>query len=291
MSKKSWIITSIVGVCIFLALAITFFFTDLQISILAATNNLENPNFFLKSLAAVGEFPIYIGPLLFALVYGRTNKTKLWKLIASFVGLMVVYIAGIRLVGGIFEEFYSSELGALQYGLLAIASLLVYVLLFLLFQKFNVDNLVKLRDVSLIMMLVSAASFGGVQVVKHVMGRVRFRALDETYSEFTNFLTIRDFLGGLEGDDFKSFPSGHTASAACLITTLLIPFKFSNKKWITYLTLAVASLYTIVVALSRVFIGAHYASDTLFGCACTVGCFIVVYIIFLKKGWLNARGN
>ena len=291
MSKKLWIIFAAIGGTLFLSLAVTFFFFDLNISIALATDNLQNPNLFLKSCAAIGEFPIYIGPLLFGLVYGRTNKTKLWQLIANFVGFLVVYIASIRLIEGIFEEFFSSELGLTQQVLLAISSLLVYVLFFLLFQKFDVNNLEKLRDVSLIMLIVSVASFAGVQVVKHIMGRARFRALDENYSEFTNFLTIREFLGGLNGDNYKSFPSGHTASAACLLTTTLIPLKLSNKKWLAPLTLAITFAYTFMIALSRVCIGAHYASDVLFGFGCTTICYIVCYIVFIKKGWLNVRSN
>jgi membrane-associated phospholipid phosphatase len=291
MSKKNWIIVSIAISVLFLGLATTFLFTDLQISIALASNNLENPNFFLKLAASFGEFPIYVGPVLFGLVYGKTNKTKLWKLIAYFVGFIVVYVGSIRMIGETFEVFFKSELGFPQYLILAISSLLIYVLLFLLFEKIDVNKLEKLRDVSLVMLVVSALSFFGVQVIKHVMGRVRFRALDENYSEFTNFLTIREFLGGLNGDDFKSFPSGHTASAACLLTSFLIPLKLSNKKWVSYLTLALTLIYTILIAVSRVCVGAHYASDVLFGFGITGICFVLTYMIFTKKGWLNVRGN
>ena len=291
MSKKSWIIATITVSILFLGLAITFLFTDLQISIALASKNLENPNFLLKLAASFGEFPIYVGPVLFGLVYGKTNKTKLWKLIAYFVGFIIVYIAGIRMIGETFEVFFKSELGALQYAILAISSLLIYVLFFLLFERIDVSKLEKLRDVSLVMLVVSALSFFGVQVIKHLMGRVRFRALDETYSEFTNFLTIREFLGGLNGDDFKSFPSGHTASAACLLTSFLIPMKLSNKKWISYLTLSASVIYTVLIAVSRVCIGAHYASDVLFGFGITTICFVLSYMIFTKKGWLNVRSN
>ena len=90
MSKKNWIIISIAISVLFLGLATTFLFTDLQISIALASKNLENPNFFLKLAASFGEFPIYVGPVLFGLVYGKTNKTKLWKLIAYFVGFIVL---------------------------------------------------------------------------------------------------------------------------------------------------------------------------------------------------------
>jgi membrane-associated phospholipid phosphatase len=206
------------------------------------------------------------------------------------VGLIVTYVASIRLVGGIFESFYSSELSTLQTALLAVSSLLFYVLLFLLFTRFKQENLVKLRDISLIMMLVSAFSFVSVTGIKYIMGRASFRILDENYSEFSNFLTM-NFLRGLEGDGYRSFPSGHTGSATCLLTLFLVPMKLCNKKWVSYLVLGASFVYAVVVALSRIMIGAHYASDVLFGFGCSVVSFAIIYFVFYKKGWLNARGN
>ena len=79
MSKKKIIIPSVIGALIFLTLAVVFFFYDLNISIALASDNLSDPNFFLKLCASIGEFPIYVGPMLFGLVYGLTNKTMCIK--------------------------------------------------------------------------------------------------------------------------------------------------------------------------------------------------------------------
>ena len=291
MTKRRILITALSFFIVFLALAITFLFTDLQISIALASNNVKNPNFFLKLCAALGEFPIYIGPIMFGLIYGLTNRTRLWQLIAHFVGFVVTYVASIRLVGGVFEEFLSSELGIFHYSLLAVSSLLLYTLFYLIFTHFNEENLLRIKDVATIMTIVSAASFVIITGTKYVVGRVRFRALDESYSEFTNFITIKNFLGGTNGDDFRSFPSGHTGSATCIIMLTMIPMRLSNKKWMGYTVFALSLAYALTIALSRVFIGAHYASDVLFGFTITIVCFLITYFVFKKKGWLNARGN
>jgi len=291
MTKKRILIIGLVSIGVFLSLAITFLFTDLHISIALASNNVDNPNFFLRLCAALGEFPIYIGPIMFGLIFGLTNKTKLWQLIAHFVGFVITYVASIRLMGGVFEEFLYSELGIFHYSLLAVSSLLVYTLFYLMFTHFNEENLLRIKDIALMMTIVSAASFIIITGTKYVVGRVRFRALDDSYSEFTNFLTIKDFFGGVNGDDFRSFPSGHTGSATCIIMLAMIPMRLSNKKWIEYTVFIASLVYALTIALSRIFIGAHYPSDVLFGFTITVVCFILTYFIFYKKGWLNARSN
>lgn len=287
MSKKNSIILSI-GVLIFVALSVTFFFFDLDISIALAK---ENPNFLYVLLAAVGEFPIYIGPILFGLVYGFTSENKNMRLVSHLVGLIAIYIAFIRLTNGIFENFFSSNLGMLQFSLLSLAALFTYVFLFVVFNKIDKEKLYKLRDISLMYLIVSISSFAIVSGLKLVWGRVRFRALSSDYGEYSNFLTVHGFNNSSLGDDYRSFPSGHTNSATSILLLSLIPARFTSKKWIKYLVSVACLIYPIIVALSRIGVGAHYASDVLFGFGISASCFILTYIIFKKKGWLYARSN
>ena len=71
------------GICTgFVLLAIIFFFCDLDISKALAS---DNPNFVYQLLAAIGEFPIYIGPILFGLVFSRTIESKCRRLMFGFI--------------------------------------------------------------------------------------------------------------------------------------------------------------------------------------------------------------
>ena len=155
MSKKNTILLSLLGI-VFISLACIFFFWDLDISISLVK---ENPNFFYVMMAAVGEFPIYIGPVLFGLVYGFTSDYKYLKLASYFVGLIGLYVAFIRLSKGIFEHFLDSNLITIQYVLLSVVSLITYILLFMLFNKVSVKKLYKIRDISLFYLIVSMSSF------------------------------------------------------------------------------------------------------------------------------------
>ena len=108
--------------------------------------------------------------------------------------------------------------------------------------------------------LLEYAFFGYViciQVIKYFWGRVRFRELDVAFSQFTPWYLPQGLTG------FDSFPSGH-AAMGCMLLALLI-FLADAKQWIKNSVLTIIFLCGIVLALSRVVIGAHYASDVLFG--------------------------
>ena len=65
--------------------------------------------------------------------------------------------------------------------------------------------------------VIGMAFFGyviGVQVVKYLWGRVRFRELDAVYSQFTPWYLPQGITG------FDSFPSGHAAMGWMLLAVL-----------------------------------------------------------------------
>ena len=97
----------------------------------------------------------------------------------------------------------------------------------------------------------------GIQIVKFFWGRVRFRELDAVFSQFTPWYLPQGFTG------FDSFPSGHAATGFMLLAILILLEK--KKMWMKNLALTLIIFWGILLAFSRVVIGAHYASDVLFG--------------------------
>ncbi len=97
----------------------------------------------------------------------------------------------------------------------------------------------------------------GIQIVKFIWGRVRFRELDAVFSQFTPWYLPQGFTG------FDSFPSGHAATGFMLLAILILLEK--KKMWMKKLSLTLIIFWGILLAFSRVVIGAHYASDVLFG--------------------------
>ena len=96
-----------------------------------------------------------------------------------------------------------------------------------------------------------------VQPIKIFWGRIRFRDLAENYSDFSAWY----FPQGITGN--QSFPSGHAAMGFMMIALFVF---FADKAF--YKRIIIKGLiisWALAVCASRVIIGAHFASDVLFG--------------------------
>ncbi len=107
-----------------------------------------------------------------------------------------------------------------------------------------------------------------VDGLKLLWGRVRYRDMVAAgdLSAFTPWYVI-NFFGG-----DTSFPSGHTANATVILTSVYY-FKFlpeAKRKTVSTVFAVLLALWVVVVALSRVFVGAHFLSDVLTGGVLTV---------------------
>ncbi|WP_167046722.1 phosphatase PAP2 family protein [Salinibacterium sp. ZJ454] len=100
----------------------------------------------------------------------------------------------------------------------------------------------------------AVASVSVVFVIKNVVGRPRPTEI-------------------LVTPDFGSFPSGHSANAALIATTLGIIF------WRTWVWVA-GSVYTLLMMLSRTYLGAHWISDTIGGMLVGVGVAVILWAPF-----------
>ena len=77
---------------------------------------------------------------------------------------------------------------------------------------------------------------------------------------------------------FNSFPSGHTLSAFTLFIFLAL---ISEKVWMKILF----SIVPLLVALSRVYLGAHFVQDVVFGGAC--GLLLAYMGYLLQRQWFS----
>jgi membrane-associated phospholipid phosphatase len=115
----------------------------------------------------------------------------------------------------------------------------------------------------------------GIQIVKYFWGRVRFRELDTAFSQFTAWYLPQGFTG------FDSFPSGHAATGFMLLAIMILLEK--KKMWIKNLSLTLIILWGILLAISRIVIGAHYASDVFFGSFFIIITFLLLSRYYKKK--------
>ena len=125
-------------------------------------------------------------------------------------------------------------------------------------------------------LLVFAVIMLTVYIIKGIWGRVRFREMQDNFELYTPwYVVVRDSPG-------TSFPSGHTASAA--MTALLIFVLPVQQRRTRNLLVLASVVYSVIVAYSRVVLGAHFFTDTLFAMGITYGGILIASGIYRILG-------
>jgi len=246
-------------ILVWIILAIIFGFTDLEISRAVVDENSLWGLFGRE----YGEVPGYgLIAIALAALIGSYNPDIKKQKIPAYV---IIVIGSILFVLGI---VFSSQVLMLDGGAIILA-LLVFVII-----TFNKDWK-PYRNISAVITILAVINpLLFVQITKILCGRVRFRDLAPGFTDYTPwFLPLGPTSSG------RSFPSGH-AAVGWMFLPLLMTVK--DKKWNDPYKIIMSVLvigWGIFVAMSRVVLGAHYASDVLF----STGVAAVITLIFYKK--------
>ena len=251
-------------IIIWIVFAIIFGFTDLEISIAVVDEN-SVWGIFGRDY---GEMPGYglIAIAISVLIGGYNDDIRKQKIPAY----VIMAIGVILFILGIFFE--SQDL-LLDGGIIFI-SLVLFV--FLTYE----NNWKDYRNIATIITLLAVINpLIFVQITKFLCGRVRFR--DLITPGFTNYTPW--FLPPGPTSSGSSFPSGHTSMSFMFIPILIL---IRNLRWKNPIKAMLALLvigWAVFVGLSRIVIGAHYASDVLFSGGMAVLITILLYRqIYLK---------
>lgn len=110
---------------------------------------------------------------------------------------------------------------------------------------------------ALYFIVASALSAGVVQSLKALVGRARPEEI-------------------LVTTDIGSFPSGHVANAATLAAILIV---LVQRRWVIIVGIG----YTLLMMLSRTYLGAHWLSDTIGGVLVGIGVAAILRAPFARK--------
>lgn len=253
---------------VFAALAVIFGIYDLQIS--NEFVNAESAFGLAMELSGMLVAPyLFIAAGIIISVYSHKSTVTKYKKSKIAIGIVLAF-------GGIcFCSYIYVQLGRLL-------SLLAFVLTGIAFGFFVVflrrkscDELYELLKIAVVTIVYLLAVLAVINIIKIFWGRVRFREMTDP-SQYSPWYLPQ----GINGH--KSFPSGHTSNAATLyVVTMLAPL--CKKYWQRFFCYAVPVLWIIVMAISRVLVGAHFCSDVLFGGLISVGLFYLTRKLVLAR--------
>lgn len=249
---------------VWIILAAIFGVYDLEIS----KQLVNQSSIWAKFLENYGMIPGLLVILSGIYIYFSAIKSEadIW----SIVKKLVFFLVSSGLIFYLFEILFDviASKNLIIFLIISIVINLNFFIIIHKIQQVKSEALIKYSKV-----VVAVALFGYViciQGVKYFWGRVRFRELDFAFSQFTPWYLPQGFTG------FDSFPSGHAAMGWILLPLLIL---LSNKKeWIKNLAVVLVFMWAVVLASSRVVIGAHYASDVLFG-----SLFIIMTFLYFSK--------
>ena len=253
-------------VVVWIILAILFGFYDLNISI-AVVDETSKWGIF---GAYYGEAPGYglIGIAIPTLIGSYNNDIKKQK-IPAYVTLAIGFL--LFVLGFVFDE---------QDLILDGGAIFICLAVFVIF-TYNKDwqNYRKISAVITVLALLNPLLF--VQITKRLCGRVRFR--DLIIPGFTNYTPWFLPPGPTTGE--QSFPSGHTAMSFMFMPLLILVKDRKIKDPVRITTILLVFGWAIFVGLSRIILGAHYASDVLFPAMMAS----VVTILFYKRLYVRRK--
>ena len=251
-----------------------FAFTDLQIS--KAIYNQQSTFGFI--FEAIGEFPAALIASFCSMSLMITrNKDRSVKYILGTIGYSVLVVLFALMAAMLPVKYLSGP--TLLIPLLAI----LYVgLFYIIAKKYTKTNREELRKAAIAGLLTFVFVTIAFNLIKMGWGRERYRNMVATgaFEGFSMWFIPQRFT---TNNEFMSFPSGHSANAAIMIWITLIPTFVTSLKDKKNWFIGFATLWIVLVPISRIIVGAHFASDVTMGVTVTLVIFTLLKEKYIKK--------
>jgi len=287
-SKKHTAVAWLLFAVIFAALLITATFTDLQVSRILTKGTLPEGEFYATGVFGVVcecigcATPYFIGSLAFsvlALYCLRFMENKYIKcggftLLTALSGVMHYIALDDTFKYNIRHLHLEGKPAFVTGEFIVLAAILTFAFT-LAINNYSDDSIKALAKAAFAYALAIAIGGTLVEVLKGPFGRTRFRAMNYAgdFSYYTRWYVLNGqpdkqwMIDTFSSTDAcKSFPSGHTQSASMMFTLVMLKdaLNIKSKKKIALLWTA-GIVWTGIIAVSRIMVGAHFFSDVLMG--------------------------
>lgn len=260
-----------------LALFLIGTFLDLQI----AKTIINKNSLFGKTFDYFGQIVFFI-PLNF-LLYSTIVHFSLYKKISLIFKTFYVFIITISPIIFLSQALWSKYDQSVMISIF-ITSCIYLIFAMLTFVYLNNKPEWLINDpkiftkiiLAIILMIIFALS---TEVLKNIFSRPRPKRVLNNYYEYQPWWDI-SYIHGVGKN--KSFPSGHVTSTITLITPIIL-FKWKSKE--TIFTILFTSIFVILVAISRMILGAHFLTDVTGAVIFSLSWLTVA--LFIKKNYLG----
>lgn len=276
-----------ISIAVFLSIFIIGSFVDLNYAkmIFSPNNQFGITSSVISIIVGYGLLAFFGG----VVIYHAFKFTEIiWQRI-----LLIIFSIGLFAVGTYFsgdEPFgpngwYNPSLKWLGYLIYGVIMIAIYYLGYLFAKKANNPRAIIVVIIFSIFTVV--ALLIGTVLLKSIFSRPRYRiAVHDGYVNFHNWWEpckdaktyIEEY--GLNKDEFKSFPSGHTSvSALSMMFVVALPSLLNKEIKHQVIYFYIALVFTLFVAFIRTLVGAHYLSDVGMGGLITSICTLGFYFI------------
>ena len=311
----------LIFLAVFGALLTVATFYDLEISRILTHFSLKEGEFYTNNLfanffEAVGMLPRYLLRAFAALSVGWFFYKAFPQKAIKIVALVLSASLAVYLLAGAFSDMILSPMrhtiaedaekalktiSAMKPTVYAISYVLsassVGLALYLT-RNVSLDAWKRLAYFVLVFFLVDLLSDVVVSSLKSYVDRVRFRSMNSVYGQavggfdlYTRWYEVKKNALLLRAtplidytDAFRSFPSGHTESAALSYSLIVLIDCFNVRKKGVKLALWLSPiLWTGLTAIGRIVAGAHFMSDVLIGGTVPFVFTVLFREIFLRR--------
>jgi len=208
------------------------------------------------------------------------------------IGIVIIseYFSGREYFGK--NGFYNKAPQIVGYLIPIIPILLMTYLGFYLFKNNENKNAWIILLIALFAILIPYVFL--IEGIKLFVHRPRFRIVNEGFVPFKawweNFKDYKEVISlyNVTKEDFKSFPSGHTAEATMLlIFSIFIPMANTYLKKYQTPAIIFSICMILIMALGRILAAAHYLSDVSAGAFTLILFAIIAYEIIIHNKKLN----